>query len=133
MSKHQFSQTIVDASVQELDKLAAAARGIAVLTTADGFQVASTTSDDKDRIGKLAAISSSIYGMAAAIAKESGVEPCEIVSVEGLSGVILVVEVPGIANGMLLAVVASKTSMLGELRWMAATCGGHLAKLLSGQ
>ena len=134
MSVHPLGQAAVDAATAELGQLTLAVKGInlALLATADGFKVAAAGSQDAAMADKLAAISSSIHALGAAIATETGVEPCQIVAIEGLLGSILVVELPRVRGGMLLAVAASDDAAMGPMRLATKSCAGRIARAFGG-
>jgi predicted regulator of Ras-like GTPase activity (Roadblock/LC7/MglB family) len=134
MSQHKLSRVAVEIAKRELDQLIAITPGVknTVLTTADGFEVSGATAHGAAADGKLAAIVSSIHSLGAAIATETGIGICQNVTVEGLGGVILLVEVPNQKNGLLLAVVAKQDAVLGHLLWSTKACAGRIAHAFSG-
>lgn len=134
MSPHKLSRVAVEIAKRELDQLVESTPGIGmtVLTTADGFEVAAANVQTALPDGKLAAIASSIHSLGAAIATETGIGICQNVTVEGLGGVIFLVEVPEQKNGLLLAVVAKRDAVLGHLMWSAKGCAGRIGQALAG-
>lgn len=133
MSTHNYSRVAVEIAKRELALLKSDTPGVntAVLATADGFEVASVHAEAGQSGDKLAAIASSIHALGTAIAKETGVAPCKDVTVEGEKGVILLIEIPDVRNGLLLAVVAGEGAMLGHLLWASKASAGRLARAFS--
>lgn len=134
MTSPAVSQAAAEAARTELALLVESTKGInlAVLASADGFKVAAAGSQGALVADKLSAIASSIHALGTAIAKETGVEPCQIVAIEGLLGSILVVELPRMRNGMLLAVSASDDAVMAALRLATKTCAGRIARAFGG-
>lgn len=98
---------------------------LAQLTTADGFEVATHLGQSRAETSvKLAAMSSSLWALCAALTSESHVGVCRNVILEGGAGQIVVMEVPNSKPSLSLLVVADNSAVLGQLLWASrrATC-----------
>lgn len=88
----------------------------ATLTSADGLTVTSTLGDvgDADR---LSAMASSLGGLAAAMAHESGRGQPRRLILDTTQGLVVAVHVPRPGGTLVLTVVADASTVLGQLLW----------------
>jgi uncharacterized protein len=98
----------------------------AVLTTADGFEVAAYP--PKPITQKLAAMSSSLQALSEAISREAGLANSRNLVIETDTGNIAVMGVPDLQPRMSLAVVSNNSETLGRLLWSARNFCASLAK-----
>jgi predicted regulator of Ras-like GTPase activity (Roadblock/LC7/MglB family) len=102
----------------------------AVLTTADGFEVAAYP--PKPVTQKLAAMSSSLQALSEAISREAGLANSRNLVIETDTGNIAVMAVPELQPRMSLAVVSNNSETLGRLLWAARNFCASLAKSRRG-
>ncbi len=88
----------------------------ATLASADGLTVASTlrVSQEADRV---AAMSSSLAGLASALTRETGHGSPRRLILESDQGLIVALQVPLPGGDLVLAVIASTEAVLGQLLW----------------
>lgn len=134
MNTPRFSPTLVRVASQQVNSFSTNTPGVlrAVVTSSDGFEIASYQSD-KTASAKIAAISSSLQALAEAMAAEGGFSSTQNVIVQTGSGVVLVMGISGSRLAMTLAVFAGPTAVLGHLLWAAKTCCQAIADAESVQ
>lgn len=86
----------------------------AVVSTADGFDIASRVENASDG-AKLAAMASSITAICGVVGEESDVGAHETISIEFEKGYVVMVHVAHAAYPMILSVVASKAAVLAQM------------------
>ena len=94
----------------------------AVVTTGDGFDVASYVPNDKMSPKKLSAMTSSMLGLAEALVSEALLGRSQDVIIEAEKGQVLLLSVPNVRGGLLLNVIASQKVLIGELLWACRQC-----------
>jgi uncharacterized protein len=97
---------------------------LAVLTSADGFEVAAHPS--RPMTQKIAAMSSSLQALSEAIAREAGLVNSRNLVIESENGTIVVFGLATTVPRMSLAVVGAGDEILGRLLWLARQCGNEL-------
>jgi uncharacterized protein len=102
----------------------------AVLTTADGFEVAAYP--PKPVTQKIAAMSSSLQALSEAISREAGLTNSRNLVIEAETGTIVVLGLAGTQPRMSLALVARNSETLGHLLWAARNLSAMLEKLQRG-
>ena len=102
----------------------------AVLTTADGFEVAAHPK--RLLTQKLAAMSSSLQALSEAISREAGLTNSRNLVIEADTGTIVVQGLPDTNPRMSLAVVSGNKETLGRLLWATRTFCSTLAGLQRG-
>lgn len=111
-----------------LDELARSLAGIrgAVLSSVDGFSLAhsSVTASSEE---KLAAMTSSMLGLATAVGRELTMGDLNMLMLEADKGKVLMIRVEGGPEPMLLMVACSDRSVMGEVLWLARKCAGAIA------
>ena len=122
-------ETFSDAALRHLEAFVAANTSVAfaVLTTSDGFEVASYPSRPVTQ--KIAAMSSSLQALSEAITREAGLVNASNLVIEAETGTIVVLGLPGTTPRMSLAVVSNNSETLGRVLWAARNCGATLAGL----
>jgi uncharacterized protein len=90
----------------------------AVVSTADGFDVASHTKD-AGQGSRLAAMASSIAAICTVVGQESQVGEHQSISIESENGYVVMVHVVNAANPMILNLVADKTAVLAQMIYFA--------------
>ena len=127
----RLEQTAILAAQTQLTALQQSCQEItfAVLLSEDGFEVAALDMDHA-RTSRLAAMGSSLAAISSAIALEAGISACRRLIVESDEGVVAVMKVPDCKPPMILAVVCSDPTKLGQLIWSARQCCAELSKVL---
>jgi uncharacterized protein len=103
---------------------------LAVLTSGDGMEIAAHPKRQVGLTQRIAAMSSSLQALAAALAKESGLANSRSVIIESEGGAILVLGVASPGFSASLSVIASNGVSLGHLLWAARSCCSALEKTL---
>lgn len=103
---------------------------LAVLTSGDGMEIAAHPKRQVGLTQRIAAMSSSLQALAAALAKESGLANSRSVIIESEGGAILVLGVASPGLSASLSVIASTGASLGHLLWAARGCCAALEKSL---
>jgi uncharacterized protein len=113
-----------------LEKFVAENSGIklAVLTSADGFEVAAFPS--RPMTQRIAAMSSSLQALSEAIAREAGLTNSRNLVVESENGTIIVLGLANTTPRMSLAVVGAGDEILGRLMWLSRNCAAELDRAL---
>lgn len=88
----------------------------ATLASADGLTVASTL-DISQEADRLAAMSSSLAGLATALTRETGHGTPARLILESDQGVIVTLQVPLPGGALVLTVITSTEAVLGKLLW----------------
>lgn len=83
--------------------------------SADGFKLASADKKSAGNSGKLAAVSSSILAMVQAFMGEISLHGCQSLTLEAENGQAVLTAIPHDEYPMILAVLASKDILLGQL------------------
>jgi uncharacterized protein len=109
-------QTLITAANRALDDLMSEVKGVvaAVVSTADGFEVAGRVQNDA-QISKLAAMASSIAAIGIVVGEESGVGEQESITIEAKEGYVVMVGIDNKAFPMILNVIAQKSAVLGQV------------------
>jgi predicted regulator of Ras-like GTPase activity (Roadblock/LC7/MglB family) len=117
---------------RHLEDLVAANESIklVVLTSGDGMEIAAHPKRNVGLTQRIAAMSSSIQALAAALAKESGLASNRCVIIESEAGAVLVLGVASPGLSASLSVVASNAVSLGHILWAARNCCAALEKSL---
>lgn len=103
---------------------------LAVLTSGDGMEIAAHPKRQVGLTQRIAAMSSALQALAAALAKESGITGSRSVIIESEAGAILVLGVASPGLSASLSIIASTGASLGHLLWAARTCCTALEKCL---
>jgi uncharacterized protein len=103
---------------------------LAVLTSGDGMEIAAHPKRQVGVTQRIAAMTSSLQALAAALAKESGLKSNRSVIIESEGGAILVLGVASPSLAASLSVIASNAASLGHLLWAARNCCTALEKSL---
>lgn len=121
-------QRLAPACAALLDELQRGTDGVlsATLATADGLAVASTLAAGAEA-ERLAAMSGSLAGLAAAMTAEAGHgEPGALV-LQSSAGHIVALKVPGRATDLVLTVVSDTHALLGKLLWACRATAERIA------
>ena len=117
-TRTRFDPAVVKAAAQHLQEFAVANPTVqlAVLTSGDGFEVASHPAG-RPATAKVAAMSSSMQSLSQALSSEAGLSGSRNLIIENDSGAVLVLGLAGTQPQVSLAVVAAGTELLGRLLW----------------
>jgi predicted regulator of Ras-like GTPase activity (Roadblock/LC7/MglB family) len=99
----------------------------AVVSTADGFDIASRLENTSDA-AKLAAMASSITAICSVVGEESEVGAHESISIEFEKGYVVMIHVAHAAYPMILSVVASKTAVLAQMVYFTKQAAQQLGE-----
>jgi len=128
----RFSKTALEAIRRHLQIFGETSPGIqfAVLTSADGFEIASFQAPGASSVaGKLAAVTSSITALGEAATRETGLAHARSVIIESENGAIVMLGIESAKPALSLAVVAGKQAILGHLLWAARNVGVTVARI----
>lgn len=111
-----FQAVCIDA----LQQLVSGTNGIhsACLVTGDGFEIASVLKDDVSG-ERLAAMTSSVHALGAAVVNELRLTDCSSVIIDGESGSVVVIRLPSSEAEMMLAAICDKKATLGGVFFAA--------------
>lgn len=129
MSEINVSSTfaaIADVHVARLMAELAGAVAV-VISTADGFEVASRARDAAQS-SRLSAMASSIAGIGAVIAEETLTGACRGIFIEADKGQIVMVEIRHPAHVLILTIVTDGEALLGAVTYSARQTALALAK-----
>ena len=131
-TERAFTPEGATSAQQHLEEFVAANDSIklAVLTSGDGMEIAAHPKRQVGVTQRIAAMSSSLQALAAALAKESGLKSNRSVIIESEGGAILVLGVASPGLSASLSVIASNRASLGHLLWAARSCCAALEKSL---
>lgn len=99
----------------------------AVVSTADGFDVASRA-DDAAQGSRLAAMASSIAAICSVVGEESNIGEHQSISIESEKGYVVMVHVTHPANPMILNLVADKSAVLAQMIYFAKQTAAQLGE-----
>jgi predicted regulator of Ras-like GTPase activity (Roadblock/LC7/MglB family) len=102
---------------------------LAVLTSADGFEIAAH-SPQQNATQRIAAMASSLQALSEALARESGVANSRNLIIEAEAGLILVLGLALATPRLSLTVVAAGDGVLGQLLWASRQCCSALERSL---
>lgn len=113
-----FDAAIVNVAARQLQEFAASNSDVllAVLTSSDGFEVASYPSE-RAMTPRIAAMSSSMQALSEALTREAGLDKSRSLIIETDTGTVIVLGLQGTTPNVSLAVVASGSELLGKLLW----------------
>jgi predicted regulator of Ras-like GTPase activity (Roadblock/LC7/MglB family) len=130
-SAQRFGSEVVRAATQHLEIFTNANPGVklAVLTSSDGFEVASWPADQSTAM-RIAAMSSSMQALSEAIAREAGLSKPRSLILETDAGTVLVIGLTDTSPQMSLAIVAAGSELLGKVLWSSRNLCKTLEKSL---
>jgi predicted regulator of Ras-like GTPase activity (Roadblock/LC7/MglB family) len=105
--------------------------GLAVLSTTDGFEVA-TYKAERAVSAKMAAMGSSLQALSEAITREAGLKAARKLIIESDNGAVLALGINECKPAMSLVVVADKSASLGHLLWSAKLCCASVVRAVNG-
>lgn len=129
---HRLGKTATEAALRHLRQLGEDSPGIqlAVLTSADGFEVAAYQAHGAEAAAaRVAAMTSSITALADAITRETGLKSAHNLIIESETGTVLMLSLRDAQPPLSLAIVASKQAILGHLLWAARNAGAAISRL----
>lgn len=129
---HRLGKTAVESIHRQLRQLGENSPGIqlAVLTSADGFEVATYQAHIAEAVAaKVAAMTSSITALADAITRETGLSTSRNLIIESDNGTVLLLSLREAHPPLSLAVVANKQAILGHLLWAARNAGTAITRI----
>lgn len=118
-----------------LRDFSAAVAGVraAVVASVDGFALAGIGEAGAGRGGeRLAAMTSSMLGLAGAIGRELALGELEVLMADASDGKVLMLAVPCRRQPLLLMAACSKRSVIGNALWSAKECGRKIQAELGG-
>lgn len=118
---------------EHLQQFAAGIPGIksAVIASVDGFALAQATGRE-NQAERLAAMTSSMLALAAAIGRELSLGTLEVLMVEADEGKVLMLSIPAPRQPLLLMAACSQRSVIGNVLWSARECGQKILRDLDG-
>ena len=127
-----LSKTALEAIRRQLMQFGEASPGIqlAVLSTADGFEIASFLAPGADAVAaRVAAMTSSLTAIGDAITRETGLHGSRNLIIESDNGIVLMVSLRDAKPKMALAIVANKQAILGHLLWATRNTGAAIERI----
>jgi len=126
----RFDADVVRLGAHHLEAFASANADVllAVLTSGDGFEVASYP-PNQAMTPKIAAMSSSMQALSEALTREAGLTKNKNLIIETESGTVLIVGLAG-TQRLSLAIVAKNGELLGKLLWASRNLGKKLESSL---
>ena len=118
----RLSRTAMEAIRRQLQQFGETSPGIqiAVVSSADGFEVAAFQSPGADTAAsRVAAMTSSITALGDAITRETGLMSSRNLIIESENGAVVLLPLKGATPALALAIVANKQAILGHLLWSA--------------
>lgn len=103
----------------------------AVVSTSDGFDVASAFQRETLSPAKMAAMASTTLALAQAVLQESGFGDCQDVVVEAKTGKVLMISVGDNAGRLLLCVTANDNAVVGQILWASRQSASRILAKLS--
>ena len=133
MNTPRFAPKLTKVSSEQLAKFGSETPGInmAVLSTTDGFEVASYHADHAVS-AKMAAMGSSLQALSEAITREAGLKVGRKLIIESDDGCVLAIGIAETKPSMSLVVVADKSASLGHLLWSAKICCNSVSRAVGG-
>ena len=115
--KRQAPEELVDFSRQQINDILSTVSGVnfVMLCTADGFELTSVYKKNRENIGKLAAVSSSILAMVQAFMHEIDLQDCQSLTLDAANGKALLTAVPHPQYPMVIMTLSAKYVLLGQL------------------
>ena len=129
----RFGQKLATVSSEVLAKFGRETPGIAmaVLSSGDGFEVASYRAD-RAVSAKMAAMGSSLQALSEAITREAGLKGARKLIIESDDGCVLAVGIADSKPSLSLVIVADKSASLGHLLWSAKICCTSVSRAVAG-
>lgn len=123
----RLSAAQLAAIAQELDAFVNAIPGVrtAVIASVDGFALAEASG----RTGngeRLAAMTSSMLGLARAVTAELTLGAMEVLMVEAAEGKVLMLSIPVPSRPLLLMAACSQRTVIGGVLWSARECSQRI-------
>ena len=133
MSGPRFAPKVVSASNEQLARFGRETPGIAlaVLSSGDGFEVASYRAD-RATSARIAAMGSSLQALSEAITREAGLTGGRRLIIESDDGCVLAIGIAESRPALSLVVVADKSASLGHLLWSAKICCTSVGRAFQG-
>jgi predicted regulator of Ras-like GTPase activity (Roadblock/LC7/MglB family) len=126
-----FQTNVVEDARRLLEAFAHSTPGVtlAVLTSADGFEIAAHPRG-LPMAQRLAAMSSSLQALSEAMVGEAGLEGIRNLVIESNGGTVIVLGVGKLTPRLSLTVVAQGEETLGHLLWASRECCEYLERRL---
>lgn len=120
---------LISLAEKALETLMGQVRGAvsAVVSTADGFDVASRA-EDSAQGSRLAAMASSIAAICTVVGEESNIGEHQSISIESEKGYVVMVHVTHPSNPMILSFVANKSAVLAQMIYFAKQTATQLGE-----
>ena len=124
-----FQSNVVEDARRLLEAFAHSTPGVtlAVLTSADGFEIAAHP-HGLPMAQRLAAMSSSLQALSEAMVGEAGLEGIRNLVIESNGGTVIVLGVGKLTPRLSLTVVAQGEETLGHLLWASRECCEYLER-----
>ena len=120
---------VVKVGQQALEKLIGPVDGVrvALLSTPDGFEIASLRTNSELQLNRLSAMAGSLMAMARAVGREINHAGCKRLTFETDSGVVVFQSVMS-EFPCILCMVLDTNAILGRVLWAAAEVGAEMNK-----
>lgn len=130
ISKQRFDPDLIRLGAQHLAAFAAANPDVtlAVLTSGDGFEIASYPPGQQTS-ARIAAMSSSMQALSEALTREAGLTDNRNLIIETGSGTVMILGLAG-TPPLSLAIVARSGELLGKLLWASRNLAAKLESSL---
>lgn len=124
---------VLSSMQQHLQQFASAIPGIksAVIASVDGFAIAQVTGRE-NQADRLAAMTSSMLALGAAIGRELSLGTLEVLIIEAGDGKVLMLSIPAPQRPLLLMAACNQRSVIGNVLWSARECGQKILRDLGG-
>lgn len=128
-----FNDQVLPRVQEHLQRFVAGIPGIksAVIASVDGFALAQVTGRE-NQAERLAAMTSSMLALAAAIGRELSLGTLEVLMIEADDGKVLMLSIPAPQQPLLLMAACSQRSVIGNVLWNARECGQKILHDLGG-
>jgi predicted regulator of Ras-like GTPase activity (Roadblock/LC7/MglB family) len=122
----RFEDNVIQQAAAHLRALGAAnpAIALALVTSEDGFEIASYRGTDVSR--RIAAMTSSLQALSEAMCREARLGSGNSLIIEAELGTIIVLGIASTSPRLSLALVAKAGETLGTLLWVARSCSKSL-------
>jgi uncharacterized protein len=128
----RLSKVTIEAIRRQLQQLGETSPGVqlAVLSSADGFEIASYQSPGgTSAAARVAAMTSSITALGDAITRETGLHGSRNLIIESDGGTVVLLSLRETKSSLTLAVVAGKQAILGHLLWATRNTAASIERI----
>lgn len=100
-----------------------------VISTSDGFELANASRGNTASPAKLAAMACSISALGLMAGEEGHVGQCQNITIEADEGVIVILAIPHAQFPLILSLVATRDTLLGQALYLAKRAVGELVRV----